>query len=192
MGIMNRNWLLPSLAAIAIFVAGLSMAYCFGDRKVQALQHYADSVAQVARNRDSVATAVSDQLADTVAALNKRKTRVVMVARADSATVAKLDTAIAQAETLGEKVTLLEEQNTVLKRENLNLWQALAISDSALTFATARGDTLQVALHDQTAQIIVLNTRIQQLTPRTPKWLRISLRAVEIGAAFYAGTQAAK
>lgn len=176
------------IAALCVaFAAGAAWGRWGPDNRVDALKAAADSIAAAAVARDSAALRVADSLRAYADSIANARAPVIVVVRRDSAAAARADAAVAAARTARDSNVALVA--AVRARDGaLAGMRALAVLDS-LTIAAerARGDSLAVALRDQTAAVLDLNARLQSLDRRRPKWARVAMEVVKIGGAAYVG-----
>jgi hypothetical protein len=180
------------VGAVLLFGAGFGAAWCWGDAKVEALQAFGDSVQVAADARAAAALAHSAADSAIIDSLQKSKRPVTIRISRDSALADSAAQAVAVAKTAADSNVALVVQVAALKTENAGLRQNARTDSLSVFFAVRRGDSLQVALTEQTKAIADLNRRIQQLTPRTPKWVKAATYVVTAGAGFYAGVRCVK
>jgi prophage DNA circulation protein len=182
-------------ATLVAFLIGLvagvaGMAYV-GSKQYGKLKTFADSIAK----SDSVAKAevhnFKDSMGTVVATLTAKKQKVIVKAIADTSGVAAAESALVVARTTADSMKDLKTANEALKAVNVNLWKALAFSDSISAVKQQVIDSLSHTVDG-------LNDSVQKLTQRinklhgTPKWLSISFEVVKIGGAAYGGYELGK
>lgn len=174
---------------LVVFAAGFGLAYLLGDSKVEALQHYSDSVTVAAKHDSALANVFADSMAGVVDSLQKSKRPVTIKISQDSALEDSAARAVARAQTAADSNKAYAIQVLALKSEVAGLRANARTDTLSLAKAMFRGDSLQRVVNAQTTRISNLNIEIQALTPRTPKWLRVSLRVAELAVAFKAGME---
>ena len=181
---------------LIIFAVGLIIGWftssIIGEKELDKVKQQSDSLATEWAARDSSKDVFIDSMQAVVDSVNKKKNKVIRVAVSDSQLVAKLDTALAESQTKDDSIAVLTEQNFVLKRENISLWEALAIDTVIQNNQQKVIDSLNTLLTKANQDIQTLNRDIQGLRPKLPKLVRYGFEAAKIGGAFWLGTQVKK
>jgi len=180
---------------VAGLIAGLligwgSGAVCY-DKHLRAVQDYAKAASDSSRIEVQVYRAQADSQRHKADSLTKVRQPVIIVARRDSETAARLDSSLVAQKTAADSNVILLAENESLKQSNLNLWQALQQSDQIIALERARGDSLNKVLGDVNLRLQSLASQIEGLKP-PPKWIRVSFEVVKDIALVRAGYEYCK
>ena len=182
---MNAKWLV--LGGVALVAAGFGLASLLGDRKVAALQQFSDSVTTVANDRRTALDSMKRAADDSAASLAAQREAAKGSARRHRQRADSLQATLENAQSDSERVVILTDVNRDLRQSNDSLSHALTLAEAEARVMRANRDSVDAEYQKSVLRINTLNARIQQLTPRTPKWLKTTIRIVEIGTAAYAG-----
>lgn len=175
------------VGALLVFAAGYSLAYLQGDSKVERLQELSDSLTTAGQQDSVTANRYADSMATVVTTLQKSKQPITIRISQDSALADSAERAVLRARTAAEVITAQSAQITALKSEVVGLRENAKTDSLSLWVAMARGDSLQAVVNTQTTRLSQLNAQVQELTPRTPAWLRATYKVTALAGAFYAG-----
>lgn len=189
---MNTILVQWKVLLVAFVIGGLlafGLVSLSSNKQIEKLKQYGDSVAVVAKQRDSAANRFSDSVRIVVGELEKTKRALTNVAATNRRKDTQLDSVLAIASTTADSNNIRGQQIENLRQEVVTLNGALAIANNQLATETARGDSVLRTLNAANRDIVNLNNRIQHLGPTVPKWVRPAAEVVAVAAAFYAGTK---
>lgn len=182
---MNTKWLV--LGGAVLFAAGFWLASLLGDRKVEALQQFSDSVVVLSNDRAVVIDSLKKAANDSAAVLAAQRDAAKGSARRSRLRADSLQASLDSAQSDSQRVVILLDANAELRKSNDSLSHALTLAEAEARVMRANRDSIDAEYQRSVVRINQLNARIQALTPRTPKWLRTTIRIAEIGAGAYAG-----
>lgn len=182
---MNTKWLV--LGGVALFAAGFGLAFLLGDRKVEVLQQFSDSVATISNDRAAAIDSLKKAANDSAAVLAAQRDAAKGSARRSRQRADSLQVTLETATSDTQRVRILLGVNLNLRKSNDSLSQALTLAEAEARVMRANRDSIDAEYQKSITRINQLNERIQELTPRMPQWLRTTLRITEIAGAAYAG-----
>lgn len=178
----------PLLFVLMIaFAGGAAVSRCTGDARLERTQRYADSLLVIDVRKDSELMAASIATTNAVVKLARAEQHNRDVAKTDALRNDQIDDLLTHAQSASDSNALRGQQVAVLKHEVLTLNQALANADSQVVEEHAGRIKAEGQVHDLTAQIVSLDAKLKQLSPRGPKWLRTLTTIGTHAAAFVAG-----
>lgn len=185
---MTLSWRTILLGGLALLLIGAGTAWCWGDAKIEALQHLSDSTTTAALRRDSAAKAQAVIDSATIDSLQRSKVSITI----DSTGAAEAAAAVKRAKTASDSNVALVRQVAHLEGEIAGYRKNKTTDSLSLLVAQASNRMLRDSLSAQTLAIVRLNTEIQRLTPKTPKWVKTATYVATAGGFFVAGVQCVK
>ena len=177
------------IAAALIFAAGFGLAAVVSDQKVAALQQFSDSLAAANVAARHAATRFADSARAVVDSLQRAKRPVTVRITRDSVLADSAARAVARAKTTADSNAALVAQVAAQASEIMGLKKNALTDSLSIWVAIRRGDSLQTAFNAQAERLVALNARIQELTPRASRALRVVRDAGELIGVFYAGVK---
>lgn len=174
-------------AFVGAMIVGATSLTCY-DRSVAKLQAYSHQVALNSAALYAHAGAQADSFRQRANSLEVARRPIIILARRDAVTAARLDSSLTAQQTAHDSIDVLLGERDALKVSNANLWAALASANAETAIERVRGDSLAKAVGDLNLQLQALAVRVADLRP-PPKWLRISWRVAEDAGFLWAGYQ---